>query len=111
MSLKDTKILDININQLVKLIGIGAILPIFLNYLVPLIEKVLSVRKFEYHLSGFLVLLILGLVFYLIYFLSNKLFKEDKLKSNIITLSVILFLIIIFNKIIFPIIICKNCPH
>ncbi|MDR2545209.1 MAG: hypothetical protein LBD03_06685 [Methanobrevibacter sp.] len=109
MSLKDTKILETNLDQITKLIGIGALLPIFINYLVSMIEKVLNVRKFEYHLSGFLVLLILGLIFYLIYMVSNKLFKEDKLKSILVVLSFILLLIIVFNKIILSMLVCKTC--
>ncbi|MDR2624331.1 MAG: hypothetical protein LBC39_07215 [Methanobrevibacter sp.] len=109
MSLKDTKILDTNLDQLLKLIGIGALLPIFINYVVSMVEKVLNVRKFEYHLSGFLVLLILGLIFYLVYRVSNKLFKEDKLKSNIVALSFILLLIVVFNKVILSMLVCKTC--
>jgi high-affinity Fe2+/Pb2+ permease len=109
VSLKDTKILDTNLDQLLKLIGIGALLPIFINYVVSMVEKVLNVRKFEYHLSGFLVLLILGLIFYLVYRVSNKLFKEDKLKSNIVALSFILLLIVVFNKVILSMLVCKTC--
>ncbi|MDR1820153.1 MAG: hypothetical protein LBR15_07930 [Methanobrevibacter sp.] len=109
MSLKDAKILDTTMDQVVKLIGIGALLPVFLNYVVSMVEKVLNVKKFEYHLSGFLVLLIFGLVFYGVYFASNRLFKEDKLKSILFTLSVLLLFIIVFNKMILQMLVCKTC--
>ncbi|MDR2624366.1 MAG: hypothetical protein LBC39_07395 [Methanobrevibacter sp.] len=100
---------DYDIDRLGKLAILFSITLGFVNYVIGLLEKMLNVQYYRYHLNGFFLIFCGGLVFFIVYKIFNRLFKEDNLNVIMVTFTVMFFLTIVFNNYLIKLMICDTC--